>query len=162
MQERVDDDPTRRLTSLSALNRNVLLHIFVQSFRRCTANCLIRNSKHRGTWDIILSYGTTTIACTWSIQHLNVPAPSPHDGTLSKFLRTCKWMIITRLFPEFIMAHAVFGLVLAVQATDTIKKHHTRRIAKVPWLIRVLFPGYRSRTSRQKDDQNIEEQRIDS
>lgn len=91
----------------------------------------------RGTWDIITSCAATIFACTWSIQHLNVPGPLSRDGTFKKLLRTCKWMVITILFPEFIMAHAFFELVLAVQATELVKKYTPRKVAKYPWVIRV-------------------------
>lgn len=90
----------------------------------------------RGTWDIILSCGTTIFACTWSVQHLNVPAAD--DGTFKKFLRSCQWMIITVLFPEFIMAHAFFELLMAIEATKLIEG--TRKMAVTyPSLIRKLF-----------------------
>ncbi|KAJ5196185.1 hypothetical protein N7449_006664 [Penicillium cf. viridicatum] len=90
----------------------------------------------RGTWDIILSCGTTIFACTWSVQHLNVPAA--HDDTRKKILRSCQWMIITILFPEFIMAHAIFEFMMAIEATKSIEG--TRKIAVTyPSLIRRLF-----------------------
>ncbi|KAK4860833.1 hypothetical protein LT330_004564 [Penicillium expansum] len=90
----------------------------------------------RGTWDIILSCGTTIFACTWSIQHLNVPGP--HDGTGKKLLRSCQWMIITILFPEFIMAHAFFELLMAIDATKLIEEN-SKMAVTYPWLISRLF-----------------------
>ncbi|KAJ5606393.1 hypothetical protein N7510_009174 [Penicillium lagena] len=74
---------------------------------------------NRGTWDIILSCGTTIFACTWSIQHLNVPATQ--DSTIKKIVRSCRWMVITILFPEFILAHAFFELLMAIEATKLIE-----------------------------------------
>ncbi|KAK4157080.1 hypothetical protein C8A00DRAFT_30065 [Chaetomidium leptoderma] len=66
----------------------------------------------RGTLSIIKTCAATIFACTWTIQHLNVPAA--HDGELSKFLRACKWMLITLLLPEFILTHAIVELSLAL------------------------------------------------
>ncbi|KAJ5506484.1 hypothetical protein N7453_005441 [Penicillium expansum] len=102
----------------------------------------------RGTWDIILSCGTTIFACTWSIQHLNVPAP--HDGTRKKLLRSCRWMIITILFPEFIMAHAFFELLMAIDATKLIEEN-SKMAVTYPWLIRRLF----LRGHAQKNDSEL-------
>ncbi|CRL23185.1 unnamed protein product [Penicillium camemberti] len=102
----------------------------------------------RGTWDIILSCGTTIFACTWSVQHLNVPAAN--DGTWKKIFRSCQWMTITILFPEFIMAHAFFELLMAVEATTLIEE--TRKVAVTyPSLIRKLF--VRRHTQRNDSEQ---------
>ncbi|KAJ5964803.1 uncharacterized protein N7479_004679 [Penicillium vulpinum] len=90
----------------------------------------------RGTWDIILSCGTTIFACTWSIQHLNVPAAQ--DGISKKALRSCQWMLITVLFPEFIMAHAFFELLMAIDATKAIEAKVNIAVTYPP-LIRRLF-----------------------
>ncbi|KUJ06243.1 uncharacterized protein LY89DRAFT_557241, partial [Mollisia scopiformis] len=51
----------------------------------------------------------TILACTWSLQHLNIP--NLDDKFWSKILRKCKWAVLTIFFPEFLMAHAIFEFV---------------------------------------------------
>ena len=70
----------------------------------------------RGTWAIISNCLSTIIACTWTIQHLNVPATS--DGEWYRKLRSCKWMLINILFPEFIVLQAAFELLMAMKALN--------------------------------------------
>lgn len=72
----------------------------------------------RGTLDIILGCAATVFACTWSINHLNVPGPN--DGFWTTLLRSAKWMAITVLLPEFILAHAVFELDMARNARKIV------------------------------------------
>lgn len=68
-------------------------------------------------------------------------------------------MVITIFFPEFIMAHAFFELILAVQATELVRKCVHRKVAKYPWLIRVLVHESRARSSPGEQwDRNIEDQ----
>ncbi|KAK3292653.1 uncharacterized protein B0H64DRAFT_477768 [Chaetomium fimeti] len=74
----------------------------------------------RGTLSIIKTCLVTIFACTWTIQHLNVPAA--HDGEWRRFFRVCKWMLVTILLPEFILAHAIMELVLAVEAMRHMKR----------------------------------------
>ncbi|PVI00805.1 hypothetical protein DM02DRAFT_671697, partial [Periconia macrospinosa] len=113
------------------------------------------NPGRRGTWDIVWSCATTIFACTWSIQHLNVPGP--HDGTIRKLLRSCKWMVITILFPEFILVHAFFELAMAIQATELVKERTSRKVAEYPWLIKILF--FRNQAlNRQQERDNEDNQ----
>jgi hypothetical protein len=65
----------------------------------------------RPTISIIKTCIVTIFACTWTIQHLNVPASN--DGELRRLLRVCKWMLITILLPEFILAKALLERTLA-------------------------------------------------
>ncbi|KAK7983496.1 preprotein translocase subunit YidC [Apiospora arundinis] len=94
-------------------------------------------SKHRGTWGIIANCLTTIIAGTWSIQHLNVPLSS--DGSWSRRWRSVKWMAITILFPEFMVVHALFELLMAIEALQTMKNSATNKSNKsnksveLPW-----------------------------
>ncbi|KAH6842935.1 hypothetical protein B0I37DRAFT_448326 [Chaetomium sp. MPI-CAGE-AT-0009] len=74
----------------------------------------------RGTFSIVKTCLATIFACTWTIQHLNVPAA--HDGEWRKFFRVCKWMLVTILLPEFILAHAIMELILAVKTMKRMKK----------------------------------------
>ncbi|KAK6829549.1 hypothetical protein PG987_010133 [Apiospora arundinis] len=87
-------------------------------------------SKHRGTWGIIINCLTTIIAGTWSIQHLNVPLSS--DGPWSRRWRGAKWMIITILFPEFMVVHALFELLMAIEALKTMNKNKAKSV-DLPW-----------------------------
>jgi hypothetical protein len=105
------------------------------------------NPGRRGTWDIVINCLTTIVACTWSIQHLNVPASQ--DGPKKKLLRSCKWMAITVFFPEFILVHAFLELILAVQATEMVKERTGRKIAEYPWLIKLLVHQDSARNSPQ-------------
>ncbi|KAH6640633.1 hypothetical protein F5144DRAFT_561141 [Chaetomium tenue] len=73
----------------------------------------------RGTFSIIKTCMATIFACTWTIQHLNVPAA--HDNEWRRFFRVCKWMLFTILLPEFILAHAIMELALAVKFMKRIK-----------------------------------------
>ena len=73
----------------------------------------------RGTLTIIESCAITIFACTWTIQHLNVPKPG--DSGIQKFLRSFKWMLITAMLPEFILSHAVYEGVMAFKVMKAMK-----------------------------------------
>ncbi|OBT52543.1 hypothetical protein VE04_08546 [Pseudogymnoascus sp. 24MN13] len=73
----------------------------------------------RGTLTIIENCAVTIFACTWTIQHLNVPGGD--DSGIKKFLRSCKWMLITVLLPEFILAHAVYEGIMAFKVMRAMK-----------------------------------------
>src|SRR5580704_12200330 len=75
----------------------------------------VSSADSRGTLDILWSSLFTIIACTWTIQHLNVPEQRNGRNPgwvgslkwrLSRFLQSTKWMIITMIAPELIMALA--------------------------------------------------------
>lgn len=92
---------------------------------------------HRGTWDIIISCLSTIIACTWSVQHLNVPGHR-RDGQWTRWLRSVKWMIITILFPELIVIHAVIELQMAIKALRRMEQKG-RPVERPWWLQRPLL-----------------------
>ena len=75
---------------------------------------------NRGTWAIISNCLSTIFACTWTIQHLNVPGKSTSDGKWDQKLRSCKWMLVNILFPEFIVLQAAFELLMAMKALNQI------------------------------------------
>ena len=83
----------------------------------------------RGTWAIISNCLSTIIACTWSVQHLNVPATS--DGKWYLKLRSCKWMLVNILFPEFIVLQAAFELSMAMKALNQIA--YNEKDVAYPW-----------------------------
>jgi hypothetical protein len=78
------------------------------------------NSGRRGSFEIIQTCAITVFACTWTIQHLNVPGPN--DGKFWKLLRTCKWMVINILLPEFALSHAIFEREMAKEVMRQIEK----------------------------------------
>ncbi|KAJ5701287.1 hypothetical protein N7488_008835 [Penicillium malachiteum] len=99
----------------------------------------------RGTWQIATACATTIFACTYSIQHLNVPLRE--DGTAKKLLRKCKWMVFTVLFPEFILGHALLEFALAVQSVLDIKSRTMFKITRLPWPVKLYIlvtSGYSS------------------
>ncbi|KAK6958252.1 hypothetical protein Daesc_001049 [Daldinia eschscholtzii] len=64
------------------------------------------NPAQRGTINILESCIITIIACTWTIHHPNIPSQKPKT-MLGNFLHHLKWMALTVLLPEFILAQAV-------------------------------------------------------
>ncbi|KAL3293784.1 Major facilitator superfamily domain general substrate transporter protein [Colletotrichum asianum] len=71
----------------------------------------------RGTLNIVWSCGITIFACTWTVTHLNLPAPN--DTAIRKFIRRLKWMSINIMFPEFILSKAICDL---RQALDELRQ----------------------------------------
>ena len=66
------------------------------------------NPDCRGTSNIILSCAFTILACTWTIQHLNLLAGQ--DIKIVQLARKCGWMIFNIILPEFLLAQAIFEL----------------------------------------------------
>ena len=58
----------------------------------------------RGTLDIIWSCLLTTVLCTWTTLHLNVPAQ--HDRYRERFLLRLRWTLIAYVAPEVIVGFA--------------------------------------------------------
>src|SRR5450432_3954307 len=76
----------------------------------------------RGTLDILWSSLFTIFACTWTIQHLNVPEQREgHDRgrkgdlkwTLKGVYTSVKWMLLTMVAPEFVIGKACADLIQA-------------------------------------------------
>lgn len=76
----------------------------------------------RGTLAIIENCLFTIIACTWSIQHLNIPRLG--EIPRKTLLRQCKWTVFTLFFPELIMVHAILEFVMAVEDMMLLDKEH--------------------------------------
>lgn len=77
----------------------------------------------RGTLDILWSSLSALILCTWSIQHLNVPAQRIAKTTRQKlanlrvaFLRKIFWMMVTLLAPEILLGAALADRVSAYRS----------------------------------------------
>jgi hypothetical protein len=85
----------------------------------------------RGTLDIIWSSIFTIIACTWTIQHLNIPeqrnacAPG-RGGSLKwyarKFCTSAKWMVITTIAPEIVIGMSCYDLLSAKKILRDFRK----------------------------------------
>ncbi|KAI0418917.1 hypothetical protein F5X98DRAFT_96117 [Xylaria grammica] len=87
----------------------------------------------RGTLTIIENCLFTIIACTWSIQHPNVPGLG--EAGWRTLIRKCKWTVFTLFFPEFLMAHAILEFVMAVEnmkSLDILGHLHD----SLPWFYR--------------------------
>ena len=82
------------------------------------------------------------IACTWTVQHLNVPEQRNDRDPglvgdlkwkLKGVLQNAKWMIIMMVAPEFIMGMACYDLLWA--------KHYDRKLREfasqdhLPWTL---------------------------
>lgn len=97
----------------------------------------------RGTLNILWSSLFTIFACTWTLQHPDVPKQRNGDdpgklGTLKwmlkEFSRSTGWMILTVLAPEYIIGQACRDLVRALQTSDKMKDLVSED--HVPWTLR--------------------------
>lgn len=86
-------------------------------------------SCYRGTWDIVITCLSTIIACTWSIQHLNIPGAA--ESGWEKFRRKMKWMMITVLFPELVLIHAMLEFYMAWTALRLMREK--QKSVEWPW-----------------------------
>jgi hypothetical protein len=73
----------------------------------------VSSSETRGTIDILWSCFFTIIACTWTVQHLNVPEQREDRDkgwwgdikwALKRTYSSGKWMLGTAVAPEFLIA----------------------------------------------------------
>jgi hypothetical protein len=118
-----------------------LLLSFVQAYSEFLTTCTTPPSRTnyvsspdtRGTLDIIWSCFFTIIACTWTIQHLNVPEQSSHDSQGTRWYqfwrwdlrgprRSLKWMFVTIIAPEYILGKALADLSAARQSKKQIRQ----------------------------------------
>lgn len=96
----------------------------VRSFSTFTPNCtvavetvnVVNGPNSRSTWDILFSSLFTIVACSWSIQHLNIPEQrhgrdpgfwGDQKWMFKRLLRSINWMLISILAPEWILGIAV-------------------------------------------------------
>ncbi|QKX63095.1 uncharacterized protein TRUGW13939_10263 [Talaromyces rugulosus] len=110
------------------------------------------NSDRRGTLEILFSCLVTILACTWSVQHLNLPARK--DTWLQRGLRKIWWTLITILFPELLLALGWAEFRAALRSMDTMYECTKFRIVRPDWLyyLRWIFPK-----RRDKDEENNHE-----
>jgi hypothetical protein len=127
---------------MSALSVLVLLVGWVEAYSEFQTTCTtppsrtnyVSSPNTRGTLDILWSCSFTIVACTWTIQHLNVPEqPSfdPQDVSwhqalkwkLNGLWRSIKWMFVTIIAPEYILGKAVADLYAAYQSKKEMQRY---------------------------------------
>ncbi|KAI0542601.1 hypothetical protein GGR58DRAFT_510249 [Xylaria digitata] len=90
----------------------------------------------RGRLTIIANCLFTIFACTWTIQHLNIPGLD--ETWWQTFLRKCRWAAFTLFFPEFPMAHAILEFVMAVGDMRLLEENgHINLEDNLPWIFRL-------------------------
>ncbi|KAI1749184.1 hypothetical protein F4782DRAFT_514257 [Xylaria castorea] len=111
------------------------------------------NPSRRGTLTIIENCLFTIFACTWSIQHPNIPML---DETWCRTtLRQFKWTVFTLFFPEFIMAHAILEFVMVARNVRSLDKED-RLDKNLPWVFRCFSqPITRSEDAETGDSKSI-------
>ena len=90
-----------RMISLSSLTICVLFSDSVQARNQTIINGWVPEPDGRGTWSILWSCLVTTVLCTWSALHLDVP-----ERTNSTYLvfRKMYWMGVITVWPEAVLA----------------------------------------------------------
>jgi len=91
------------------------------------------DSGGRDTLDIIENCLLTIVACTWSIQHLNVPRRGA--STWTKLRTKVKWAVFTIFFPEVFLAHAILELVMAWNDFSLLREKQPQHVDP-PWWVR--------------------------
>ena len=94
----------------------------------------------RGTLSIVWSCLTILVLCTWNVQHLNVPIQVKCKNFSEKarhlywsVCRKAKWMVITLLAPEVVMAKALEDLFSAMVSRKCMTVWAKRD--EVPWTV---------------------------
>ncbi|KIW24687.1 uncharacterized protein PV07_10388 [Cladophialophora immunda] len=64
----------------------------------------VREPEYRGTFGIILSSFLVLLTCTWTVLHLNPPAPN--ETSLTTWLRKSRWAVLAVFAPELITLFA--------------------------------------------------------
>jgi hypothetical protein len=127
---------------MSALFVLVLLVGWVEAYSEFQTTCTtppsptnyVSSPNTRGTLDILWSCLFTVIACTWTIQHLNVPEQPGFDPqdvpwhrvlrwNLNGLWRSIKWMLVTIIAPEYILGKAVADLYAAYQSKKEMQRY---------------------------------------
>jgi hypothetical protein len=90
----------------------------------------------RGTFDILQTCILTILACTWSVLHLNVPAP--REKYSRKLKRKILSTVVTIFLPEVILAHAIVERRMAVDSLAEIRKIQDIDLCYMPWSWRGL------------------------
>ncbi|KAH0536554.1 hypothetical protein FGG08_006584 [Glutinoglossum americanum] len=124
---------------------------------------LVTSPAVRGTFDILWSSLFTLLICTWTIQHLNIPAPKPKEietcwggvkglfagkggrpllsalvwSIRSRAWPRLMWMIITLILPELLVGLAFQNLMKAIESCRLMKPY--AREDGVEWTLTHAF-----------------------
>ncbi|KAF8857200.1 hypothetical protein BDZ45DRAFT_436793 [Acephala macrosclerotiorum] len=140
------------MRSLTAIT---LLSTFANAYKTFETVCTkptevvnyVSSADTRSTLDILWSCLLTIVACTWSVQHLNVP--EQRDGrdqgwmgdikwTMKRSWTSTKWMLATVIAPEYLLMKNWGDLVLAKE--NLFQLHQLAAEDNVPWsLSHTLF-----------------------
>jgi len=97
------------------------------------------NPSRRGALAILESCIFTIVACTWSIQHLNVPAPT--DRPSAQVWRKIGAAVLTVLMPETMLSLAIVERAAAIQSLQELKNDPDSKIDDLevldPWTWRL-------------------------
>jgi hypothetical protein len=102
----------------------------------------VRSPDTRGTLDILWSCLFTIIACTWTVQHLNVPEQrNGRDQGLKgnikwmtkNFWTSLKWMLVTMIAPEFLLGKSSGDLTIAMLNSESMQKY--AKLDGVEWTL---------------------------
>ena len=97
------------------------------------------NPSRRGALAILESCIFTIVACTWSIQHLNVPAPD--DRPSAQIWRKIWAAVLTVLLPETMLSLAIVERAAAIQSLQKLKNDPDSKIDDLevldPWTWRL-------------------------
>jgi hypothetical protein len=117
--------------------------VFETTCKTPTTNVnFVSSPDSRGTLDILWSSLFTIFACTWTIQHLNVPEQREGrdrgwKGDLKWMLKgvytSVKWMLLTMVAPEFIIGKACGDFIQAKENLQELLKF--ANIDHVPWTL---------------------------
>ena len=102
----------------------------------------VSSPNSRGTLDILWSSLFMIIACTWTVQHLNIP--EQRNGRdpgqvgdlkwkLKGFLQSAKWMMIMMIAPEFIVGMAYYDLLWAKESHQKLREFASQD--HLPWTL---------------------------
>jgi hypothetical protein len=98
----------------------------------------VKSPNTRGTLDIIWSYLSVILICTWSILHLNVPIQSSPQNWKQKYARALYrtpwkgcWMVVNILSPEWAFAKALSDY----RAVSAVKSDfdNSEKKEDIPW-----------------------------
>lgn len=92
---------------------------------------IVNGTSYRSTWDILFSSLFTIVACTWTIQHLNVPEQRNRRDSgfwgdqkwmLKRMIRSVQWMLGTIVAPELVFGFSLEHLVGALESRRNLRK----------------------------------------
>ena len=106
---------------------------------------------NRDALGIIWTCLSVIVTCTWTILHLNIPGLE--DGFWTNAFRKIKWMGVTIFLPDFVLAHGVIELKMALDDLDSMYRARSVladagwRVDFNPWLRRLHWVTLRLRQS---------------